>query len=60
MLGRMAQETEAERYLAMAKDAHAVADRMKDSSAQSTMRQIAQGYEHLAMSLRKRAERTER
>ena len=49
-----------ERYLAMAKDAHAVADRMKDSSAQSAMRQIAQDYEQLAMSLRKRAERTER
>ena len=36
--------TEEARYLALAADASAAADRMKDAGARATMRNIAHGY----------------
>lgn len=39
----------AERWRALAEDSHAIADTLTDPDAHNTMRQIAKGYERLAL-----------
>ena len=53
----MNDDTQEARYLALAKDGFAAADRMTDPDAQATMRRIAGGYLAMAKMAAKR-ERT--
>ena len=44
----------AERWQALAEDSYAVAETLTDTEAKATMRQIALGYEHMAVQAGKR------
>ncbi len=45
------------RWRALAKDSYAVAETLTDADAKATMRQIALGYEHMAVQAGKREAR---
>ena len=44
----------AERWRALAEDSYALAETLTDAEAKATMRQIALGYEHMAVQAGKR------
>ena len=44
----------AERWRALAEDSYALAETLTDAEAKATMRQIALGYEHMAVQAEKR------